>query len=310
MHKYNLKMIPLVQTFGHLEFVLKRDRYSHLRETPNNYTSVCPLNPESVELVCSMIDQHMELLSSLHQELGLTPQIPLIHIGADEVFNLATCQSCQFFQEEAGTNALYAKFMRQVCKYVTKTYPETEIMMWDDMFRSWSYQDLQRFRIKGKQVIQPCVWSYCGNAEGFNQTIKNQNLTQLCLEFKSVWAASCFKGACTPSQTLADFHERVYNHKHWLDKVIQNPSCKQAIKGIILTGWSRFTHEMVQCELLCMSIPALALSLTVIEKQCLNVSVIYKEMITSLNIKGRDLFTPQIGDLFQQKLGQSPIEAL
>ena len=59
MHKYNFKMIPLVQTFGHLEFVLKRDRYSHLRETPNNYTSVCPLNPESVELVCSMIDQHM-----------------------------------------------------------------------------------------------------------------------------------------------------------------------------------------------------------------------------------------------------------
>jgi hypothetical protein len=50
-------------------------------------------------------------------------ELPLIHIGADEVFNLATCKNCQFFQEEAGTNALYAKFIKKVCKYITVNYP-------------------------------------------------------------------------------------------------------------------------------------------------------------------------------------------
>jgi len=56
MRKHDLKFIPLVQTFGHLEFALKRERFSHLRETANNFTSVCPLQEESLELVCSMID--------------------------------------------------------------------------------------------------------------------------------------------------------------------------------------------------------------------------------------------------------------
>jgi hexosaminidase len=85
MKKYNLKMVPLVQTFGHLEFVLKRERFSHLRESKDNYTSICPLNPESIELVCSMISQHMDILSQCES-------VPFIHIGADEIFNIATCK--------------------------------------------------------------------------------------------------------------------------------------------------------------------------------------------------------------------------
>ena len=64
MRNLKLKLIPLVQTFGHLEFVLKRDRFSHLREQSDNYSSICPLNKESIELVCSMVNQHVELLST------------------------------------------------------------------------------------------------------------------------------------------------------------------------------------------------------------------------------------------------------
>lgn len=109
------------------------------------------------------------------------------------------------------------------------------------------------------------------------------------MEFKKVWVASCFKGAREPSTTMTDFNERLYNHKLWIDKVKENACIQKSIQGIILTGWGRFSHETVLCELLCMSIPSLCMCLAVIEKQQLNLNVIYKEMVAHMNLKGRAL---------------------
>ena len=53
----DLLVVPLVQTFGHLEFVLKLDEFKHLREVPIYPQSICPTNEESWKLVSTMIDQ-------------------------------------------------------------------------------------------------------------------------------------------------------------------------------------------------------------------------------------------------------------
>jgi hexosaminidase len=144
------------------------------------------------------------------------------------------------------------------------------------MFRDWSFLDMRRFALSdGKHVVQPCIWTYSGAAEIFNQTIRPQSFNNLCLEFRSVWAASCFRGTYSPSQTLVDFQERLYNHKLWLDRIGSNPICKGYVQGIILTGWSRFSHESVLCELLSMSIPSIQLCLSVIEAQGLKFGMIH-----------------------------------
>lgn len=52
-----MEVIPLVQTFGHLEFVLKHADFAYLREQPASDWSLCPLREGSITLLAEMIDQ-------------------------------------------------------------------------------------------------------------------------------------------------------------------------------------------------------------------------------------------------------------
>ncbi|TSO37038.1 Transcription factor E4F1 [Bagarius yarrelli] len=72
---YNLELIPLVQVFGHLEFVLKHEEFFKLREIANFPNSLNPLHSDSLKLVKEM----------LTQVLKKHPQTKWFHIGADEV---------------------------------------------------------------------------------------------------------------------------------------------------------------------------------------------------------------------------------
>ena len=71
-------VIPLVQTFGHLEHALKLEEFYDLREVPAYPQSLCPSKNASWSLVREMIDQ----VTSLH------PTSTFLHIGCDEVYQL------------------------------------------------------------------------------------------------------------------------------------------------------------------------------------------------------------------------------
>lgn len=46
-----MEVIPLVQTFGHLEFVLKLQQFRHLRELDVFPQELCPSKPDSFQLI-------------------------------------------------------------------------------------------------------------------------------------------------------------------------------------------------------------------------------------------------------------------
>ena len=66
-----------------------------------------------------------------------------------------------------------------------------------------------------------------------------------------------------------------------------------------MTGWSRFTHHTVLCELLPHSIPSLVLCLSVVERRKLNMSAIYGSIVKILMLQGR-IILQSLDDILQE----------
>lgn len=61
----HLEVIPLIQTFGHVEFALKHKEFSSLREVSDSPQALCPSLNASVDFVHQMIDQVRHKLNTL-----------------------------------------------------------------------------------------------------------------------------------------------------------------------------------------------------------------------------------------------------
>lgn len=80
-----IDVIPLQQTFGHLEYALKLPEYRHLREIPEAPGELCPLREGAYELAASLIEE----TARLH------PNSQYIHLGCDEVWSLGQSPECK-----------------------------------------------------------------------------------------------------------------------------------------------------------------------------------------------------------------------
>lgn len=52
-----LEIIPLIQTFGHLEFALKHKEWSKIREVPGSPQAVCPSKNTTLDFISELIIQ-------------------------------------------------------------------------------------------------------------------------------------------------------------------------------------------------------------------------------------------------------------
>lgn len=70
------------------------------------------------------------------------------------------------------------------------------------------------------------------------------------------------------------------NHKAWL-RIIAEYSYLIKFKGIMLTGWQRYDHFAVLCELLPVSIPSLVNSILILRG---NKTIVTKKPINHYNL--------------------------
>ena len=82
----NLLVIPLIQTFGHLEHVLKLSEFQHLREEGRYPQALCPSFQDSLALVKEMIDQVFSLISQFPSFLSFPSFLNFPHFSISLIF--------------------------------------------------------------------------------------------------------------------------------------------------------------------------------------------------------------------------------
>lgn len=91
-----IDIIPLQQSFGHLEYVLKLPEYQHLREIPEAPGEMCPLREGAYELAASLLEE----TARLH------PDSRYLHLGCDEVWSLGQSNECKTSGKSRGRIAI------------------------------------------------------------------------------------------------------------------------------------------------------------------------------------------------------------
>ncbi|XP_068119693.1 hexosaminidase D isoform X2 [Hyperolius riggenbachi] len=248
---HSLEVIPLIQTFGHMEFVLKHREFAHLREVPSYPNSLNPHKPESLHLLQLMIGQVMEL----------HPASRWLHIGSDEVYYLGKGEESQKWLSDGVLTVedLFLSHLKKVATHVVSCYPGVRVIAWDDMLRTATVQTLTESGVA--HLVEPMIWDYTPNLDVDDRTALIDKYWQC--GFHKIWLASAFKGATGPCQQLTLIGHHLENHRRWLQVARRVPP--GILQGLALTGWQRYDHFSVLCELLPVGIPSLAVCLQTLQ---------------------------------------------
>ena len=121
--RLHIRIVPLIQTLGHLEFALKHPAKAHLREAPDGFSQMCPAKPEAQRFVRDMIDE----------VLAAHPDAEFLHLGADETALLGRCPECKAFADQHGPVRIWVDHYAKLCQYVLDK--GVRPILWEDIPR-------------------------------------------------------------------------------------------------------------------------------------------------------------------------------
>ncbi|OQA80992.1 MAG: Glycosyl hydrolase family 20, catalytic domain [Lentisphaerae bacterium ADurb.Bin242] len=205
--KLGLELIPLIQTIGHLEWLLKHEKYAFLREG-DHVNQLCPLHEKSVPLLKQWIDEVIET----------HPGIRTIHLGADEAWYFGSCPTCRKHNKEK----LFFSHISELTRHAVGrgVIP----MIWGDSFRESGPRE---WKMLSPETIV-CNWEYSG-VPPFDSTRKIMHSPFAMLGCS---ALSC--GTYEQNWLLMGYPaRRLENALAW------NAYAKQQEFGVFHTAWGR-----------------------------------------------------------------------
>ena len=117
----NIDVIPLKQCFGHVEYILRHEKFSHLRENSLEISQICPIKEKEAKL----------LFTDLFTEIAAKHPSPYFHIGGDETYLLGSCKNCQEKVLKTSKSKLYVDYIKMICS-ILKKLGKTPVM-WADI---------------------------------------------------------------------------------------------------------------------------------------------------------------------------------
>lgn len=204
-----LDVIPLQQSFGHVEYILRNEKYKDLREDQKDYSQVCPLQEEGDK----------KLFTELFTELAATHPSKYFHIGGDETYLLGHCEKCKAKAAKEGTSKLYIDHIKMLCDIVISLGKIP--VMWADI----ALKHPEALQLLPKQTIL-VDWNYGWNMNNFGD---HQKLIESGFE---VWGAPSIRSH-PDNYFLTQWEKHLKNISDFM------PVCRQlGYKGIIMTSWS------------------------------------------------------------------------
>ena len=234
-----LHVIPLVQCFGHLEWLLKHAAFDGVCESIVDRQCLRPSADGAMPLVRELLRQVLRL----HR--GATH----VHFGCDEVTDLGKHEVTH--AAIAAGEPAYLKHVAALLGHAREL--GVTALLWHDEIVKTSPEALRA--AVGDDLLgcaNACVWEYANHEQ------LDPGIWERLRAFPELWAATAYKGAANPDECWTPLAPRINNQLSWraAEQRIGAP-----VHAYILTGWSRFNHLATLCELLPVGLPSLRLCL-------------------------------------------------
>ncbi|MBE7177491.1 MAG: beta-N-acetylhexosaminidase [Mucilaginibacter polytrichastri] len=204
-----IRVIPLQQSFGHVEYILRNNKYAALREDQKDFSQVCPSEPEL----------NKKLFTELYADLISTHNSPYLHIGGDETYLLGHCEKCRKKAAEIGLSRLYFDHIKMLCDIVVGMGKRP--VVWADI--ALKYPEYIRLLPKETIFID---WNYGWDVNRFGDHSKLLNSGY------EIWGAPSIRSH-PDNYYITDWQKHFRNIRDFIPL-----SRKMKYKGMVMTSWS------------------------------------------------------------------------
>ncbi|AGA80501.1 family 20 glycosylhydrolase [Echinicola vietnamensis] len=204
-----IQVVPLQQSLGHVEYILRNPRYSELKEDRKDISQLCPMKIAESEV----------LFQSLFEDLAQTHNSDYIHIGGDETYLLGHCDLCRARVEEVGKSQLFVDHMKMIANLVIENGKTP--LMWADIILK--YPEAAAELPKETVFVD---WNYGWKANHFGDISKLQELGF------AFWGAPSIRSH-PDNWYMTNWRTHFNNQRDFIPF-----SRESGYEGMVMTSWS------------------------------------------------------------------------